>query len=309
MSVVSDAVDALEEFVQDMLASGIKWEFNCMQDILSSTFESATDTSKTSLVGKFLTTHPANFEGNAAAGYGLWATIRNICDSAIVPIGGFILTIILLSDLYQMVIRGNNFKDFDDSIFIKWIIKAVCGVLLISNVYYIASALFSFGTGACTTAIGTIFGASTYTAKLTLSGLSDMEISKLLVILLLGFLTLVGVVLMLVFIIVTLAGRIIEIFMYLSIGPIPMATMMSDGEWSSVGKNWIRQLLALSFQGFFIIVAIGIFKILFQKSVATMTINADSVLTSMITLLGYTFALCFTVLRTANISKSVFNAH
>ena len=45
-----------------------------------------------------------------------------------------------------MVIRGNNFKDFDDSIFIKWIIKAVCGVILVANTYYIASALFSFGT-------------------------------------------------------------------------------------------------------------------------------------------------------------------
>lgn len=45
--------------------------------------------------------------------------------------------------------------------------------------------------------------------------------------------------------------------MYLSIAPIPMATMVDSGEWASIGKNWIKQLLALSFQGFFILVALG----------------------------------------------------
>lgn len=78
-----------------------------------------------------------------------------------------------------------------------------------------------------------------------------------------------GIMIMIVAIVITLASRIIEIFMYLSIAPIPMATMMDGGEWSGIGKNWIKQLLALSFQGFFIIVALGIFKTLFANMIAT----------------------------------------
>ena len=106
-----------------------------------------------------------------------------------------------------------------------------------------------------------------------------------------------------------LASRIIEVFMYLSIAPIPMATMMDSGEWASIGKNWIKQLLALSFQGFFIVVALGIFKTLFSNAIVALNASTDGVILQMGLLLGYTAALIFTILRTGAISKSVFNAH
>lgn len=97
--------------------------------------------------------------------------------------------------------------------------------------------------------------------------------------------------------------------MYLSIAPIPMATMMDSGEWASIGKNWVKQLLALSFQGFFIVVALGIFKTLFSNMIATLNSSKDGVIMQMAMLMGYTAALIFTILRTGAISKSVFNAH
>lgn len=97
--------------------------------------------------------------------------------------------------------------------------------------------------------------------------------------------------------------------MYLSIAPIPMATMMDSGEWASIGKNWVKQLLALSFQGFFIVVALGIFKTLFSNMIASLNSSKDGVIMQMAMLMGYTAALIFTILRTGAISKSVFNAH
>ena len=118
-----------------------------------------------------------------------------------------------------------------------------------------------------------------------------------------------GVMILIVAIVITLASRIIKVFMYLSIAPIPMATMMDTGEWSSIGKNWIKQLLALSFQGFFIIVVLAIFKTLFSNMITTLNTGADGVIMQMAMLLGYTAALIFTILRTGAISKSVFNAH
>jgi hypothetical protein len=88
-----------------------------------------------------------------------------------------------------------------------------------------------------------------------------------------------------------------------------MATMMDSGEWSSIGKNWIKQLLALSFQGFFIVVALGIFKTLLSNMIVRINSGSDGIIMSMAMLLGYTAALIFTILRTSAISKSVFNAH
>ena len=114
---------------------------------------------------------------------------------------------------------------------------------------------------------------------------------------------------LIVAIVITLASRIIEVFMYLSIAPIPMATMMDSGEWSSIGKNRIKQLLALSFQEFFIVVALGIFKTLFANMITTLNAGTGSVIMQMAMLLGYTAALIFTILRTGAISKSCFSAH
>ena len=229
----------------------------------------------------------------------------------VVPIGGFILVIILLNDLIQTVIRGNNFKDFDDSIFIKWIIKALCGVILVSNVFYIASALFSFGTDACASGITTLFGSGDFlTTDLALkkSVFNSLGLGELITVWFISLIVHLGVMIMMVAIVIVLASRIIEVFMYLGVAPIPMATMLDSGEWSSVGKNWVKQLLALSFQGFFIIIALGIFKTLFSNAITSLNSSTDGIILQMAMLLGYTVALIFTVLRTGAISKSVFNA-
>lgn len=313
MGVVSDAIDALENWCCNLFKDGIKSQFDSISELLTDTFD--TTTGNTGLIQNFLTKHPAQFTGSAGSaptGYGIWSTIETLCNNVVVPIGGFIPTIILLNDLIQTVIRGNNFKDFDDSIFIKWIIKALCGVILVSNVFYIASGLFSFGTNVCSNGLTSLFGSGSYlstTLALKKSALNSLGLGELITVWFISLIVHLGMMILMVAIVITLASRIIEVFMYLSISPIPMATMMDGGEWSGIGKNWIKQLLALSFQGFFIIVALAIFKTLFSNMITALNSGADGVIMQMAMLLGYTAALIFTILRTGAISKSVFNAH
>ena len=144
MGVVSDAIDSLEDWLEDLFQDAVKSQFDSISAMLKDTFD--TTTNSDGLISTFLTKHPSQFTGSSSGGTAIWSTIETLCNNVVVPIGGFILTIVLLNDLIQTIIRGNNFKDFDDSIFIKWIIKALCGVILVSNVFYIASGLFSFGT-------------------------------------------------------------------------------------------------------------------------------------------------------------------
>lgn len=310
MGVISDAIDALEDWCCDLFKDGIKSQFDGISDLLTDTFSQTTGSG--GLVSTYLTSHPANFTGGGTGGTTVWTTIETLCNNVVVPIGGFILTIILLNDLIQTVLRGNNFKDFDDSIIIKWIIKALCGVILVSNTYYIASALFGFGTNVCANGLATLFGTGDYldtALALNKSSLSELSLGELMTVWFISLIVHLGVMILIVAIVITLASRIIEVFMYLSVAPIPMATMMDSGEWASIGKNWIKQLLALSFQGFFIVVALGIFKTLFANMIATLNSGTGSVIMQMAMLLGYTAALIFTILRTGAISKSVFSAH
>ena len=310
MGVISDAIDALEDWCCDLFKDGIKSQFDGISDLLTDTFSQTTGDD--GLVSTYLTSHPANFTGGGTGGTSVWTTIETLCNNVVVPIAGFILTVILLNDLIQTVLRGNNFKDFDDSIIIKWIIKALCGVILVSNTYYIASALFGFGTNVCSNSLTTLFGTGDYldtALALKKSALSGLSLGELMTVWFISLIVHLGVMILIVAIVITLASRIIEVFMYLSVAPIPMATMMDSGEWASIGKNWIKQLLALSFQGFFIIVALGIFKTLFANMITTLNAGTGSVIMQMAMLLGYTAALIFTILRTGAISKSVFSAH
>ena len=310
MGVISDAIDALEDWCCDLFKDGIKSQFDGISDLLTDTFSQTTGSD--GLVSTYLTSHPANFTGGGTGGTSVWTTIETRCNNIVVPIAGFVLTIILLNDLIQTVLRGNNFKDFDDSIIIKWIIKALCGVILVSNTYYIACALFGFGTNVCSNGLTTLFGTGDYldtALALKKSALSGLSLGELMTVWFISLIVHLGVMILIVAIVITLASRIIEVFMYLSVAPIPMATMMDSGEWASIGKNWIKQLLALSFQGFFIIVALGIFKTLFANMITTLNSGTGSVIMQMAMLLGYTAALIFTILRTGAISKSVFSAH
>ena len=269
MGVISDAIDALEDWCKDLFKDGIQSQFDGISDLLTDTFSQTTGSGGSGgLVNDFVTQHPSHFTGGGSGGTTIWTTIETLCNNVVVPIGGFILTVILLNELIQMVLRGNNFKDFDDSIFIKWIIKALCGVILVANTYYIASALFSFGTTVCSNGLATLFGTGDYlssTLSINPSALSGLSLGELMTVWFISLIVHLGVLILIVAIVITLASRIIEVFMYLSIAPIPMATMMDSGEWASIGKNWIKQFLALSFQGFFIVVALGIFETLFSK--------------------------------------------
>jgi len=98
-------------------------------------------------------------------------------------------------------------------------------------------------------------------------------------------------------------GRMIEIYLVVSIAPIPLSTMVNR-EWGSLGTNYLKSLFALGFQGFLIMVCLGIYAVLIQ-SIAT----ADSVHMAIWISVGYTALLCFTLMKTGSLAKSLFGAH
>lgn len=312
MGVVKDLKDALgdvmEKFAKNALSSGVKSNFHNISDILDKTYSSSTK--EDGFMSQFVTVHPASFTGAATSdGTSIWSIIESLCNNVIVPIAGFILTIILVYDLMQMVMNGNNFKDFDSSIFMRWIIKAMCGVLLVANTYYIASGLFAFGTNVCANGIEYLVDGELEEVDEDAfdEAIDDYDVGELLIMMLLSFVILLIVFALTIVIILILASRMIEIFMYLGVSPIPMATMMNN-EWGTIGKNWIKGVLSLSFQGFFIIIALGIFQAIFNNVIAGITSMSDGVCMSLLMLAGYSAALIFTILRSGQISRSIFNA-
>jgi hypothetical protein len=98
-------------------------------------------------------------------------------------------------------------------------------------------------------------------------------------------------------------GRMLEIYCVISVAPIPFATMVNH-EWGQVGTNYIKGLFALAFQGFLIMVCIGIYSVLLGS--VPMAANIHLAIWG---LMGYTVLLCFALFKTGSLSKSIFSAH
>ena len=100
-----------------------------------------------------------------------------------------------------------------------------------------------------------------------------------------------------------LVGRMIEIYIYCSIGAIPFATM-TNREWGQMGNNYLRGLVALGLQGFFIMVCVAIYAVLVGQIGSGTNLHA-----AIWQCAGYTVLLCFSLFKTGAVSKSIFNAH
>ncbi len=315
-NIIQDALDALNNWFKDMLSNAVIGSLENTLGTLNNTFGEDNQ----STMRHFLSDSPVEFTGSEASdATPIWNGIETISNNAIVPIAMFILTVVLIYELIQHVVAGNNFRDFDTSIFFKWTIKSVCGILLVSNVFYIATNIFSFGSQAVTSGLNAIFPTESDEAFISASldpqikanlTSDSFDIGGLLILLILSFLISIVTFIVLGSIIIVLASRIIGIFMYLSISPIPMATMMNN-DWGQIGKNWLKNMLALAFQGFFIVTALTIFRVLLGNVVtqlADMGSSPESITGSMALMLGFIVALIFTIFRSSSISKSVFAA-
>ena len=97
--------------------------------------------------------------------------------------------------------------------------------------------------------------------------------------------------------------RMIEIYLYTSVAPIPFATM-SNREWGQIGTNYFRGLFALAFQAFLMMVCVAIYAVL----VAGIQFS-DNLSSSLFGVMAYTVILCFSLFKTGSLSKSIFNAH
>jgi len=243
----------------------------------------------------------------AAWNAGVFSMIRSLSESVIIPIAGVILAFVMTYELIQMVIDRNNLHDIDTWIFFKWIFKTFVAVLLVTHTFDIVMGIFDMGQAVVNSASGVISADASVDLATTVADLQTrltaMELGPLFGLwfqsLFIGF-TMQA---LSICIFLVIYGRMIEIYLVTSVGPIPMATMVNR-EWGGMGQNYLRSLLALAFQAFLIMVCVGIYAVLVQN-IATET----DIIKAVWTTLGYTVLLCFTLFKTGSLAKSIFNAH
>lgn len=282
--------DKIEEFFKELLLGGIQANLESMfLDINDKVGAVATDVGKT----------PMGWNGD------VFAFIKSINDSVIIPIAGLIITAVLCIELINMVMQKNNMHDTDTFEFFKYIIKMWIAVWLVSHAFEFSMAVFDVAQHMVNKAAGVINTSATVSGDqivAMMDTLKEKGLGELVMILFETSLIKVAIQVISVVIMLVVYGRMFEIYIYSSVSAIPFATM-GNKEWGQIGTNYIKGLFALGLQGLFLMVCLGIYAVLVK------TIKITDIHTSTMTILGYAVLLGLMMLKSGTLAKSILNTH
>ncbi len=232
--------------------------------------------------------------------------IRNISETVIMPIAGIILTFIACYELIQLIVSYNNLANFETWFIFKWVFKTAIAVTLITHTFDFTMAVFDVAQRVINSSGGLIAGSTAVDAsalaamEATIEAMNPFAIFGLwLQLSIIDVLT--WILSKLIFVIIYC--RMIEIYMYVSLAPIPFATF-GNKEQSMIGQNYMRSLFALGFQGFLIMICVGIYAML----VSSISSSSD-IIGSVWGMVGYTLLLAFSIFKTGSIARSILQAH
>lgn len=286
-------IDKITDFIKEMLQGWVLSNLdNMFTDVNTQVGSIAGEVSKT----------PGTWNA------GIFNMVRNLSDTVVVPIAGMVITFVLCYELISLIIDKNNLHDVDSWMLFRYLFKACIAVVLVSHTSDFVLGIFDIGSSLVTSAGGVISSATSINVEATLktmfnNQLSTMEIGELIG---LGLETMVisfSMKIMSVLITVILYGRMIEVYLYISVAPIPFATL-TNREWGMVGSNYIKGVAALAIQGFFIMICVGIYAVL----VSGISV-AGNLHTALWSVAAYTVILCFSLFKTGSLAKSVTAAH
>ena len=285
-------LDKLAEWLKELLIDGITGNLSGMFDTVNT---------KVGEIADEVGMTPSAWNG------GVFNLIRNLSETVIIPIAGIILTFVMCYELIQLVVEKNNLHDIDTWMFFKWIFKTFVAVLLVTNTWNIVMAIFDVAQSVVNQSGGLISSTTDIDLATAIpdmkAQLEAMDLGPLLGLWFQSMVVGLTMNILSICIFLVVYGRMIEIYLVTSIGPIPFATM-SNREWSDVGQNYLKSLIALGFQAFLIMICVGIYAVLIQE-IST----SDNLSAAIWGCMGYTVLLCFTLFKTGSMAKSLFGTH
>ena len=287
-SIFEKITQAINDFLMSMIEGSLGTMFNDVNDKVGTI---ASEVGKT----------PQQWNGS------VFSIIQTLSENVILPLAGLIITFVLCYELITMITEKNNMHDIDTFMFFKYIFKACVAVIIATHTFDIIMGVFDLGQYVVQQSAGVIGANTSIDISSAIADirttLETMGTGELVLLMLETALISLCMKILSVCITVVIFGRMIEIYLYSSVGAIPFATMINR-EWGQMGNNYLRGLVALGFQGFFIMVCVGIYAALVNSVTITTDIQA-----TLLSIAAYTVVLCFTLFKTGAISKSIFNAH
>ena len=314
--ILSDFINAIREMMYGMLCGSYDLLFDNVNGQIST-------------IAADVSVVPYKYSNWGASVY---TVIKTISDDVILPIGVLIITALMCYELVNAVLEKNAMHEMDSAFIFKWLMRACISVLLLSYTLDISLAIFDLG-GELATSVSSKFTASpsinsssfewdTMIKDFALGVEPDHNgngkydkadgdeykhsVGEVIGMALIAFICKIIFLAMWVIIEVTLVGRMIEIFLYLSIAPIPFATL-TNREWGNIGTNYVRMLAALALQAVLIVMCVGMYGFIIKN--LKFTADTNDLSSATLQLLGCSVALLTAIRGSKNFAMSIMNAH
>lgn len=239
----------------------------------------------------------------------IFKLLETFSKNVVLPIGILILTIVLVTNLCRSLLDDREMQN-PLKVYFFFIITSVFAVILVTNSFEITNFIINISQTIVDKAL-TLFNkeATSITGDITKfeETLKTMEVSQIFGIWLTLILTVIIMWLVRILVQIVILGRFIEIFMRISIAPIPFATFFNR-DLSSTGYNFVKSMVAVSLQAILIMVVIAIYRGTLS-SIAVDAGSQESLMLFLIKILGINLTLVFMLFQTKRIADSILSVH
>lgn len=316
---IKDGMIALQGLLNDLVVSGTRFSLEKMTGM----FNSSINALKTEVA---LT--PAQFDVN------MLDTLRNISETVVLPIAMLLITYVFVLQIIEYVTDKNKGSEWEVGSVIMLIIKTTIMISLATNSFTIALGFSDLSTWMIdqvpTSEIEMkaevtedivkqlepvivdietgeeIAGATEIEDEETQKW--DFKLGEGFITMMIGFIGLVITMIIGGIIYLVAWTRMILILLYVTISPIPMATLMSETWVNGIGQNYLKNLLALTIQGFLMLVLLVIYQGLITRT-GTLIEAGEGGLQGMILILVSMGIVAKLLIGTHSFAKSITGAN
>ncbi len=236
-------------------------------------------------------------------------TVKNIAESAFVPMAGVFIACILVWELVHLLQESNQMGgQIFEKLIVLLVTCCIC-VFLCSHSFDIVMWFFELGAKV-TGEIAHTSWSESFNRGLDLENFLPKEpdvyearmIFELMGDMILLFIGNIAILICSAIMYVRVVMWFLEFLIYVSAASIPNATWMNR-EWSQVGMNYMRKMLAVAFEGPFMLLLFAIYGGVLSGA------NLGDFKQAMVMIIGCGFALIAMMFKVGNITASIFNAH
>ena len=316
---VGDAIDALQGIINRMLVSGTQFSLDRMTGMFNTSIEA---------LQQEVAITPTEFSAD------LVETLQNLSTTVLLPVAGLIITYVFVLQIIEHVTDYNKGNEWNVGSVIMLIIKTAITISLATNAFTIGLAFSDVSTWmidqvpteeieitneitddiveqlqpevVTQNADGTLEPTGT-DEPVGEDEFWDYKLGEAFITMLVGFIGLIITMVIGGIMYLVAWSRIIMVLLYITVAPIPMATLMSESWVNSIGQNYLKNLLALTLQGFFMLVLLVIYQGLVTRTSALMQAGEGG-FSGMVLLIVSMGIIASMLLKTHGFAKSITGA-